>query len=163
MPCVWLSVTAQDELRREATSTTPKESGGILAGYHGEHDTVVITHVIGPGPKAIHGHDYFIPDHEFHQEEITRVYEESGRFSTYLGDWHSHPNGGNGISKTDRRTLRRIANSPAARVERPLMLIISGADPWQITIHRAIRTRWRFRFVQLEMCTKKSRQGERGQ
>lgn len=152
MPCVWLSLNIQDDLRREATRMQPKETGGVLAGYLGDNDTIVITHVIGPGTKAVHGHDYFIPDHAFHQKEIARIYADSGSINTYLGDWHSHPDGGNDISKTDRETLRRIATASAARVSAPLMLIISGGKPWQITVHRATRSRWRIRFEQVSLC-----------
>ena|SRR5258706_12843806 len=156
MPCVWLSVSVHDQLVHGAKHARPNETGGVLAGYHGAHDTIVITDVVGPGPNAIHGNDYFVPDHQFHRDEIARIYAASGRINAYLGDWHSHPDGGTDISKTDRRTLRRIATSPLARIAQPLMLIISGGQPWTITIHHAARTRWRIRFAQLELCERYS-------
>jgi integrative and conjugative element protein (TIGR02256 family) len=149
---VWLSAEARDALEREAARMQPKETGGILAGYRGDQDTIVITNIVGPGPNAVHGLDYFIPDHAFHQAEMTRIYHDSGRISTYLGDWHSHPDGGSGISKTDRSTLRRIASAPAARAAQPLMVVVSGGTPWSITAHRIVRNRWRMRFAQLSLC-----------
>lgn len=101
-------------------------------GYAAPAGAVVITHIIGPGPHAVHAQSAFIPDHAFHRDQVARVYASTNRQSTYLGDWHTHPNGSTTLSATDRDTLRSIANAPAARVPEPLMLIVGGTiEQWQ--------------------------------
>jgi len=103
----------------------PNETGGILMGYWSAGNAVVITHAIGPGPGARHTPYAFYPDVIFHDSEIERVYTESGRLSTYLGDWHTHPHGANSMSQRDRKTLLNIASAPEARASKPLMAILS--------------------------------------
>lgn len=94
-------------------------------GYWSSERNAIITHVIGPGPHARHSKYTFHPDTEFHDKEIERIYHETGRISIYLGDWHTHPHGGNSTSQRDRRTLTNIARAPEARAPRPLMAIMS--------------------------------------
>jgi len=136
MFCVWLSISDASAMIAEAGRMSPLETGGILVGYHTEGD-IIITTIIGPGPRGEHGAHWFVPDQTYHEEEIARIYHSSGRMSTYLGDWHSHPKGRPRLSLRDRRTLRRIARTPDARAPQPLMLIVSGGAPWNITGHRA--------------------------
>ncbi len=90
---------------------------------------VVITEAVGPGPCAKHGKTTFVPDPYYHESEIARLYEQSGRVNTYLGDWHSHPNSVTRLSPTDRCTLLKIAKHKDARVPTPLMAIIGASDP----------------------------------
>ena len=66
--------------------------------------------------------------------EIAEHYYASGRVETYLGDWHSHPNGGGRLSSLDRRTLAMIAGFDAARAPRPLMAVLHGGEPWRLAI-----------------------------
>lgn len=102
-------------------------------GYFNGVD-VVITDWIGAGPSAKHETASFEPDYDYQEREVAKIYHASGRVTTYLGDWHSHPGGGLTLSRTDRRTLERIANHPAARARRPLMMILSGRAPWRFGI-----------------------------
>lgn len=112
-------------MAQEGKRTVPNETGGVLMGYWPSENTVVITHIIGPGSNARHTRYAFYPDLDFHEREIKRVYIESERISTYLGDWHTHPHGGNGTSQRDRKTLLNIACAPEARAPKPLMAILS--------------------------------------
>jgi integrative and conjugative element protein (TIGR02256 family) len=128
---VWIPEDLVDFLFAEAKRCAPNETGGVLLGYFARHPRdVVVTDVIGPGPNAFHGVDRFVPDYDYQDAEVARLYEESKRRITYLGDWHSHPNGGARLSRADRRTLRRIATSIAARAPEPLMMILDGTRGW---------------------------------
>jgi integrative and conjugative element protein (TIGR02256 family) len=122
---IWLPAPCLAHMAEQGESSMPKETGGVLMGYWASHNGVVITHIIGPGPNARHGRYSFHPDVEFHDREIARVYRDSGRISTYLGDWHTHPHGGNSMSQRDRKTLMNIACAPEARAATPLMAILS--------------------------------------
>lgn len=144
-PLVWLPRAALHAMREEATRRYPCETGGVVLGYvvehseqgaekgrHGAPDTadggtvLVVTAVVGPGPRAVHRRATFLPDHDYHAAEVARVYESSGRIWTYLGDWHTHPNAPAYLSATDAETLERIARSPRARTPRPLMIVLGG-------------------------------------
>ena len=130
---VWISEETFAKMLEEAKDKFPKETGGAILGYWNKQSgEAVITYVTGPGPKAIHKPYSFIPDNEYQDSEIARHYEESGRLHTYMGDWHTHPEGRVYLSNTDRRTLRRIAIYRDARVPVPLMAILGGVSDWYL-------------------------------
>jgi integrative and conjugative element protein (TIGR02256 family) len=127
---VWFGSEVPARMRIEAERRFPRETGGILVGFADETTAeIMVTAVVGPGPSARHGRWTFLPDHRYHEREVARLYNESGRIWTYLGDWHSHPTGSLALSLTDRRTLGRIARSKDARVARPIMIVIAGGSP----------------------------------
>jgi integrative and conjugative element protein (TIGR02256 family) len=131
-------------MQREAERKFPKESGGVLLGYLAAEEKrhVQILAQIGPGPKARYRRDRFEPDGAWQAEQIAAAYEDSGRITTYLGDWHSHPRGGSSPSKLDRTTVKAIANTPEARAPNPLMLILfKGSEKWQLAGYRRGRRR----------------------
>jgi integrative and conjugative element protein (TIGR02256 family) len=124
----------------EADVSAPKETGGMLLGYVSPNtapEHVVIEAVIGPGPDAAHYPDRFEPDSGWQQEELARAYADSGRITTYLGDWHTHPGGVALPSRRDRRTARAIARSKAARMPHPFIVILaSDEDGWRAAAFR---------------------------
>lgn len=124
---IWLPEELLDEMRALATSAHPNETGGVLIGYDAGNG-LVVTAITGPGPRAIHEPDAFIPDYVYQDGEIERIYRESGRRHTYLGDWHSHPDGGAALSSRDKRTLRRIARHGPAMVSAPIMGILASDE-----------------------------------
>lgn len=139
---VWIAHRLRNKLISEADRTFPSETGGVLAGYWVK-DEAVISDATGPGPNAIHRADWFAPDCSFHETEIAKIYEASGRKWTYLGDWHSHPlQITPTLSSQDQKTLRRIAHSRNARASTPLMLILSGQpQEWKFAVWQ-----WQSRF-----------------
>jgi len=127
------------QLRAESLRTFPNETGGILMGWWSADDHgATVRSVIGPGPKAQHGRYTFIPDDEWQEREVARLYQESGRTLSYLGDWHTHPYGIPTPSIRDRRTLCRIARHRAARAPQPLMLIL-GVSGRRTVVAGAVR------------------------
>ena len=131
----WISKTALVFMVKEFLRKLPNETGGVLVGYWLEDsEGVVITDVVGPGPGAKHGKISFVPDASYHESEIARLYEESGRLHTYLGDWHSHPDSTTRLSLTDRHTLLKIAKHVDARVSTPLMAVVGESDPLALKI-----------------------------
>ena len=132
---VWLKGSALARMTDEAGREFPRETGGVLMGFwSGDPFQPVITDIIGPGPNAVHHLDSFMPDGGFQLGEIERIYRESARVITYLGDWHTHPTGGGRPSKRDRKTLRKIASDPEARAPIPLMAILDRKDGWRETV-----------------------------
>lgn len=121
---LWMSRLQANSFISEASNHEPQETGGILMGYHDMNEDVVVTNVIGPGPRGVHSPTTFKPDYAWQRGEVARVYEEQNRFVTYLGDWHTHPASDPTPSDRDRQTLRAIARSRAARCPEPVMLIL---------------------------------------
>ena len=153
--CLWLRRAVDVALQQAAAQKDPHETGGVLMGYE-QDDSTVVTTCIGPGPKAIHTRTSFVPDYDYQEREIARVYKESGRVSTYLGDWHTHPGGRLRLSRIDRDTLRRIAAHPPARMARPVMVILAGGEPWRLGAWRwspsFLRPNTRVASLRIEIC-----------
>jgi integrative and conjugative element protein (TIGR02256 family) len=153
---LWVKEDAYLDMVREGERKYPLETGGILMGYHAQSSfDVVVTRVIGPGDNAKHSRARFVPDTDSQTKEIARVYGESGQIYTYLGDWHTHPNGTTDTSILDRCTLYRIAFASGARAPHPVMLILAGkVGTWQPGAVRWVADKRLWVFAQiLEMRT----------
>lgn len=141
---VWIDRHVLQRMAAEATGAAPLETGGVLMGYTSQSgDEIIVSNFIGPGPKARHMRSSFAPDLDFQDHEIARRYRDSGRVTTYLGDWHSHPGGGARLSWIDRRTLRRIRDHEDARIPEPLMAVLHGSPPFHLTVWRLQKRRHR--------------------
>jgi len=142
LTAVWIGHALVSEIFFQAGRDSERETGGVLMGYSRPGmdgaDNVVITHIIGSGPRAEHERTSFVPDYDWQNTEIAGIYEESGRRASYLGDWHTHPHAAPIPSKLDLLTLRRIALHKAARCTQPLMAIV-GADDVGSPIIRVVR------------------------
>lgn len=140
MNTVWVKKSAYILLLEEALRGTPCETGGVLIGYWAGASDVLVTDVVGPGPRAVHGPNSFVPDYDFHNAEVSRHYRKSGREETYLGDWHTHPQARAYLSERDKKTLKGIAAFKEARLEKPLMMILGtrpfGLCAWTHTYKR---------------------------
>lgn len=118
------------------------------------YSEVVVTDVIGPGPNAVHERAKYVPDHDFQEGEIQKIYYQSGRLKTYLGDWHSHPEGSSYLSSVDKRTLKRIADYPEARASKALMIIVaisSRTKYFKVWMYDSKTSRWRRIFQEFSL------------
>ena len=132
----WLKCSVLKTMSEQAKLFQPYETGGCLLGYWTKPlEEVVICKIIGPGPNAKHSKMKFVPDYEWQTSKIATIYTESGCYDSYLGDWQSHPNHSSAnIIWKDRRTLRKIASYPPARMSHPLMAIIARGESWDLKI-----------------------------
>lgn len=136
---LWLPERIVEQVVAEASNWAPRETGGALVGYALEGG-LVITDVVGAGPSAVRTTSSFAPDSEYQLAEIARLYAESGRLHTYVGDWHSHPSSSPAYSATDKNALRTIAGDTGSRCDRPLMLILGDGYPWTAVAWRYQRS-----------------------
>jgi integrative and conjugative element protein (TIGR02256 family) len=110
----------------------------VLLGYWAQHPSApVITAAIGPGPRAVHEKHRFVPDYDYHEQEIARQYLLADGALQYLGDWHTHPGQAGDLSTKDYTTLARIAYSRRARAPQALMLILAHGPRWGPVLWRA--------------------------
>lgn len=125
---VWINWSHLKFILNNAAKFYPLETGGIFIGYWASEFEIVIDYIVGPGPKAKHGEDYFTPDNKFHNKKIAKYYEKTGTTDYYLGDWHTHPDTGSYLSSKDKSTLKKISAFKPARIEKPIMMIL-GTNP----------------------------------
>ena len=121
---LWIASSAWQSIEVFAQAHYPFETGGMLIGYQPDDGSVVVTDVIGPGPNAKHTRMSFRPHHAYQQQRLDELFHNSNGKKTYLGDWHTHPNGFNALSRKDMRVLRRIAETPEAQTQSPVMLVL---------------------------------------
>ncbi len=124
MPRVWIKMHLHQELFDETNRWLPLETGGMLLGYKDINHDIIITNLIDSGPEAVHKKKSFIPDGNYQQSELNKIYKESNSITTYLGDWHSHPLDHAYMSWLDRKTIKKIAKTETAREPNPIFIII---------------------------------------
>ena len=149
----WLSGTAFDYMTEEAASKDPLETGGILMGYLAKsRGHPVVLFAAGPGPNAEHTRRGYSPDQEHDESVIATLYEVADRRLTYLGDWHTHPAPTSCLSWRDKRALKRIARYSAARITKPIMLLLVRQHGWHPIIWRGslVTNRLWFRTLAIE-------------
>jgi integrative and conjugative element protein (TIGR02256 family) len=100
-----------------------RETGGIIIGYRTKRLDIVITHVSGPGPKALHSFCNFDIDHEFAQRALDYIFAETEGELSFLGDWHTHPLMSTSLSGCDKVTLKEIVSNEKFMCEKPLAIV----------------------------------------
>lgn len=143
MSNIWISYALSEEFKALANAHHPRETGGILLGYVAENNDVVVTKIIGPGPNAKHGPFSFHPDAPYQKARLDEHFYATSGQESYLGDWHTHPNGVPLLSRTDKRTLSKIALTPSSGISRPIMLVLAGGtNSWVEGAFRFIDMKW---------------------
>jgi len=87
---------------------------------------VVVTHVIGPGPAAVHKRTAFLADREFHDQALASLWQKSQGMIRYIGDWHTHPGGSPRLSHLDKAFMRHALKSKDAFLRSSLVAIVYG-------------------------------------
>jgi len=123
MPKLFVLSSVLDKIRRESSLFLLRETGGIIIGYRTNIFDIVITHISGPGPKAIHSFCNFDLDHEYTQRALDYIFDETEGGLTFLGDWHTHPLMSTYLSGRDKRTLKDIASNKNFMCEKPLAIV----------------------------------------
>jgi integrative and conjugative element protein (TIGR02256 family) len=112
------------------TRTKPAvETGGILLGRRSDAATLLLTRASPPGPRARHRRFSFLRDTAFLQRYLDAAHARSGGWEDYVGEWHVHPALDAPPSRTDRRSLRRIARSSRYAVSEPILVIVEHSPP----------------------------------
>ncbi|MEK6274351.1 MAG: Mov34/MPN/PAD-1 family protein [Actinomycetota bacterium] len=126
---IWLPRHLLARIAWQAAAQGETETGGMLVGYEGAAggEDIVVTSLIDAGPRASHAEYAFNPDGRWQRQQLARVYADSGRIATFIGDWHSHPHGLPLPSEQDVETAQQTAENAGARAPRPLTVIV-GRD-----------------------------------
>lgn len=72
------------------TYETP-ESGGVLMGKRLFDGSIIITDITKPQKSDRWGRSHFKKDGKIHQKISDKIWQNSGGYIMYLGEWHTHP------------------------------------------------------------------------
>lgn len=124
------------EVRRGARLRGPNiETGGLLLGQIDDACRCIwIDDVSGPPPDSLLSAVHFDHGVEGVNELVAYHRSRSGRLTTFVGMWHSHPYGEAKPSETDEYGMRSLVTPIANSPSRALIVIIGGGD--------ATWTRW---------------------
>lgn len=107
-----------------ARCTPGLETGGILLGHCLDPATVQITRASPPGPRAKHGPLSFSRDIKFLQRYLDTLHDRSAGKEDYIGEWHVHRALDAPPSRTDRRSMWRIARRSNYAIDNPVLAIV---------------------------------------
>jgi integrative and conjugative element protein (TIGR02256 family) len=107
--------------RSRQTGGAGPESGGQLFGTVDEV-TILVTLATEPSPRARRSRFVFAPNRVDERAEIRRLHRQG---STYLGDWHTHPEPFPSPSEIDLAAISDVARR-SKHTAGPLLLVVVG-------------------------------------
>lgn len=119
-----IAAAVRAALMGHAGSMPGCETGGILLGHGLDDTTVQIAHASPPGPRAKHGPFSFSRDTKFLQRYLDNRHDRSAGKEDYVGEWHVHRALDAPPSRTDRRSMRRIARRSNYVIDNPVLVIV---------------------------------------
>jgi hypothetical protein len=103
-----IPVALKDQMRVETEQRRPLETGGVLIGHiNWGRRTIYVTGLLPPTADSEFRIDEFVLGIQGLKKQISTIERITSHTLTYLGTWHSHPNGGAASGK-DRTTLTEL-------------------------------------------------------
>jgi integrative and conjugative element protein (TIGR02256 family) len=111
---------------RAADCYGTNEDGGILLGaYRGPH--LEVLDFTESGPDDVREHACFLRQDTLHQERALALWAKSGQTVTFVGEWHTHPDGKPNPSRIDKDSWSRLAKHMAM----PMVFIVIAPLEWR--------------------------------
>lgn len=107
---VRLSHKTFNHIQAQVATALPNETGGLLVGFiHYKRRIIYVTRALSPPPDSA-GFPYaFKLGVQDVPEQLQEIYQRTGGVISYVGEWHSHPNGTEQLSGTDLAAVKQIA------------------------------------------------------
>ncbi len=124
-----------DQIIAEAHTAKKKETGGVFVGIANyKTKTIhVVDHISAP-PDSKANSICFLRGHQGLPEQIDKVNVGSGGQLGYIGEWHSHPLGPNGLSEVDMESVRRH-EAEFSEMTTPLPVFLTVVTPAGVLPH----------------------------
>lgn len=108
----------------------PNETGGVLVGHHDqEHRILYVADALPSPPDSEEWPTVYIRGCEGLRDEVRRIEDCTGGMLTYVGEWHSHPDGrGVAPSDEDRKVFAWLGEHMAMDCLPPLMVIVGEEE-----------------------------------
>ena len=105
------------------------ETGGLLLGQVDDACRCIwVDDVSGPPPDSLLSAVHFDHGIEGVEELIAYHRARTGRLTTFVGMWHSHPYGEAEPSRTDKAAMAALVTPVADGPRRALIIIVGGND-----------------------------------
>lgn len=113
------------EIKNDLKDNIPNETGGLLIGkVDAKRKIIYVTRFTKAPIDSIKKPYLFVRGISNVPEEIEFIREKTGNLIDYVGEWHSHPNGGTKLSPTDKAAISEL-RSKLDRVPYPTFIIIA--------------------------------------
>ena len=126
--CPWelrIPLYLKQQMQMESNQRQPSETGGVLIGHiNWSRRTIYVSSLLPPPEDSLFSANQFVLGTKGLRNAIASIEKYTGGTLTYLGTWHSHPNGGE-ASLLDRKTLVKLAEE---RGRAPSVCLIYGPD-----------------------------------
>lgn len=120
---------------RETAKAGKRETGGVFIGIANyKTKTIHVTGLISAPPDSKANSVCFYRGHLGLPEQITEVTKGSGGQLGYIGEWHSHPHGPNGLSEIDMDSVRRF-KTEFMELPTPLPVFLTIITPAGVLPH----------------------------
>ncbi|QPH40101.1 ThiF family adenylyltransferase [Pedobacter endophyticus] len=118
-----------EQIKLEAKKAKRKETGGVFVGIiNYKTKTIHVTDLISAPPDSKANSICFYRGYSGLPEEIKNVTEGAGGQLGYIGEWHSHPDGPNGLSSVDMNSIYRFKDEFSGLVT-PLPVFLTVVAP----------------------------------
>lgn len=118
-----------DQMRLEAKKAKRKETGGVFVGIiNYKTKAIHVTDLIAPPPDSKANSICFYRGSSGLPEQIDKIIKGSGGQLGYIGEWHSHPMGPDGLSEVDMASVRRF-KAEFSELTTPLPVFLTVVTP----------------------------------
>lgn len=119
---LYISNQTLGKIRLELLKHYPKEFGGVFVGFKKE-GLIVIEDVLIPD-DFVNGKTEFVRHPGTLNDRLAKIFKETNGKTTYLGEWHSHPNASATPSSTDEKAMKEIAENIKIGNLNPVLMIV---------------------------------------
>lgn len=120
-----ISLDAWCFLEAECSKADGREIGGILIGYYSDdHSIAIITESSPPPQDSTYGYNWFRRGVAGLRSLLAHRWQNTGRRTYYVGEWHYHPAVQVIPSGEDFSQMQEINSSSNYQSKEPIMLII---------------------------------------
>ncbi len=118
-----------DQITVDAHKAKRKETGGVFVGIANyKTKTIHVVDLISAPPDSRANSVCFFRGHQELPEQIDKVNMGSGGQLGYIGEWHSHPLGPNGLSDVDMQSVYRH-KAEFSEMTTPLPVFLTVVTP----------------------------------
>lgn len=118
---LYISNETLSKIKQELLHYYPNEFGGVFVGYK-QGDLIIIDDILIPDDFE-NGKTIFVRRPGTLNDRLELIFNETKGKITYIGEWHSHPDGPPSPSSTDIDAMREIVNTKKIGNSNPILMI----------------------------------------
>lgn len=126
---VFINDSTCNKLQQSRQLKLPNETGGVLIGaFNIQHKIIYIVDVMTATPDSIEYPDAFIRGYEGLPEKVKKIQSITAGNLTYIGEWHSHPDGAQCRPSSDDKKVQQWIASYMSAEGLPSVMLIAGEN-----------------------------------